>query len=153
MFYLPQAILTWIVALWAIQWIRARELLVFGLYGAFLCAIQDQLGLMHHLWEYRDSGPLNTHTEISLLIGVSAAPLFGIYFTQGLKPGGRPPWWRILAITAVAMVPETIGLYIGRIFYGNWWSYGCSVVTHLLLWISFWALHRWMSTEPTQSQR
>lgn len=144
-FYLPQAAAIWIAAIWLIEWKRLRQLLVYGLYASFLCAVQDQLGLMHHLWEYRDSGPVNAHTEISILIGLSAAPLFGIYFVQGLKPGAPAPWLRIAAITGVAMIPETVGLYTGNIIYGNWWSYGWSVFAHVILWLSFWGLHRWLT--------
>jgi hypothetical protein len=145
LFYLPQALATWLVAVLVIDWKRFRELLVYGLYGGFLCGVQDQLGLMNRLWEYKDTGPLNFHSEISILIGLSAAPLFSIYFIQGLKVGAGVPWMRIAAITTVAMVPETIGLYTGNIVYGNWWNYGCSVLAHVLLWLSFWGLHRWLT--------
>lgn len=150
MFYLPQAAATWLMAIWFVEWKRLRELLVYGFYASFLCALQDQLGLMHGLWEYRDTGPLNTHTEISILIGLSAAPLFGMYFVQGLKIGENIPWLRIAAVTGVAMVPETIGLYTGHIRHGSWWNYGLSIAAHVLLWLSFWGLHRWLSppSEP-----
>lgn len=149
MFYLPQALLTWIVAIRIIQWRRTRELLIYGFYGAYLCAVQDKVGYIYQLWDYRDTGPLDSHVEISALIAVSAAPLFGIYFAQGLKPGGRPPWRRILIISTIAMVPETIGLYSGHIAYGPWWNWGLSVLAHLLIWFSFWALHRWLTSPST----
>lgn len=42
------------------------------------------------------------------------------------------------------MVPETIGLYTGHILHGNWWNYGCSVLAHLILWLSFYGLHTWL---------
>lgn len=101
---------------------------------------------MNRLWIYQDTGLLDTHTEVSILIGLSAAPLFGMYFAQGLKIGAGIPRLRIAAITTVAMVPETIGLYTGNILYGNWWNYGCSVLAHILLWLSFYGLHRWLNT-------
>lgn len=152
LFYLPQAAATWLVAIWFIEWRRLRELLVYAFCASFLCAVQDQLGLMHGLWEYSDTGPLNTHTEISILIGLSAAPLFGMYFVQGLKVGGGVPWLRIVAITSGAMVPETIGLYTGNIRHGSWWSYSLSVLAHAVLWLSFWGLHRWLTPfEPKRS--
>ena len=144
-FYLPQAAAAWLVAIWLIEWTRLRELLVYGLFASFLCAIQDQLGLMYHLWEYRDIGPINTHTEISILIGLSAAPLFGMYFVQGLKVGAPVPWFRMVVITGVALVPETIGLYTGHIVHGGWWNYGASVLAYVLIWLGFWGLHRWFN--------
>lgn len=94
-------------------------------------------------------GPIDTHTEISILIGVSAAPLFGVYFVQGLKVGAGVPIGRIAAITIVAMIPETIALFTGNILYGNWWNYGWSVGAHLVLWVSFYGFHRWLS-EPKE---
>lgn|GEM_PF-4331575 len=144
MFYLPQAILTWAAAVYLIEWKRIRKLFVYGASAAFLCSVQDRFGLMYHLWEYRDTGPVDRHIEISILIGLSAAPLFGIYFVQGLRQGSQVPVWRIVGITAVALLPETIGLYTGRIVYGGWWNYGWSVLAHLLLWLGFCALHRWL---------
>jgi len=145
-FYLPQAIAAWIAAIWVVDWRRIHELLIYGFFASLVCIVQDQLGLMHRLWQYRDTGPLDTHTEISILIGLSAAPLFGIYFAQGLRPGSRIPIGRIVGTTALAMVPETAGLFTGNITYGNWWSYGWSVVAHLLLWLGFYGLFRWRQT-------
>lgn len=137
--------MAWVAAVWLIEWNRLRSLITYAFLASFLCGLQDQLGLMHHLWEYRDSGPINTHTEISILIGLSAAPLFAMYFTQGLKAGSGFPAWRILSITAVAMVPETIALATGHIIYAGWWNYGCSVLAHALLWSGFAAFHTWLN--------
>ncbi|HWH72560.1 MAG TPA: CBO0543 family protein [Candidatus Sulfotelmatobacter sp.] len=146
MFYLPQAVAVWVVAIWLIRWKRLRELLVFAFYASFLCAVQDQLGRLHGLWEYRDTGPIDTHTEISILIALSAAPLFGMHFVQELRPESGCPLRRIATVTTVAMIPETIGLFTENIIYGHWWNYGWSVAAHVVLWISFYGLHRWLTS-------
>lgn len=147
MFYLPQAVLAWICALHYIDWRRTRELLVYGLWGSFLAFLQDTVGGWAGLWEYQD-GFLESHHLISLVIACSAAPLMGMFFAQGLKPGAPPPWPRIAGVTAVSLIPEVLGLYTGHILHHNWWSMYASTVAYIPVWLSFWALHRWLTKAP-----
>ena len=145
MFYLPLSILAWIAAIWLIQWTRIRALLIYGLMGSFLALFQDHVGEMFQLWLYNDTGPVNTHDQISLLISVSAAPLLAMYFAQGLSKAERTPWRRIMLATIVAMVPELAALYLGRISYASGWNLWVSVGAHGGLWYGFWRLYQWMS--------
>jgi hypothetical protein len=143
-FYLPQAVLAWVVSMWLVDWRRLRELLVFGLWGVLLTEFQDTLGDLFRLWEYRDTGPLGSHHHVSTVIGVSAAPLMGMYFTQFLQPGKPPPWGLMARVTAISLVPEVIALYTGNILHHKWWSMGWSAAAYVPVWLSFWALHRWL---------
>jgi hypothetical protein len=143
-FYLTQAMAIWVVSIWTIQWQRLRKLFVFGVLGGYTALLQDRLGAMSGLWEYKDSRLLGNHGAISVVISLSAAPLFAIYFAQGLKAGEPLPWRRILLITATAMVPEIFAYYTGHLAYGKWWGFGPSVAAYFVLWTIFWAIHRWL---------
>lgn len=149
MFYVPHAVAAWVVAIWAIDWRRIRKLFVFGLWGHFLCDIQDNLGMMFGLWEYRDTGFFNTHVRASFVVGLSAAPLMGMFFVQGLKPGGPIPWRRMLLVTAISLVPEVTAYFTGHIRYHFWWNLGWSAAAYLPVWLSFWVLHRWLCPAAT----
>lgn len=145
MFYLPQAVLAWLAAIWLIDWRRWRELLVYGAVGGYTGLFQDHVGELLGLWRYHDVAPFDAHDKISLLIGASAAPLFAMFFVQRLKPGARPPWGWVGIVCAVSMVPELLGAQIGKISYGNGWSLGASIVAHVLVWLWFWVLYRLLS--------
>ena len=145
MFYLPLAVLTWIVAPWVIERARLPGLLLYGLHGAVLATVQDRFVMFYHLWEYADVGPLDSHAEIALLISLSAAPLFAMRFVQGLSGSEGPPWRRMFKFTLVSMLPEVVGLLSDHIRYHNWWNVGWSVLAYAPIWLSLWALHRWMT--------
>lgn len=153
MFYLPLAILTWCSIRWMVRTERLPALLVYGLFGSGLATVQDRLVILYQLWEYRDIGLFSTHAEIALLISLSAAPIFGMRFVQGLRLGAPIPWRRITKFTAVSMLPEVAGLFSGNILYHNWWNIGWSVCAYIPIWLSFWGLHRWLNQpEPTPVQ-
>lgn len=149
MFYLPLAVLTWLSFRWMIEPQRLPSLLVYGLFGSALATVQDRLVILYQLWEYRDIGPISSHAEIALLISLSAAPIFGMRFVQGLKVGAPIPWRRIIKFTAISMLPEVASLFTGNILYHNWWNIGWSVCAYAPIWLAFWGLHRRLSTpEP-----
>jgi hypothetical protein len=149
MFFGSQAVMAWIAAIYLIEWHRFKELLIYGILGGYVALLQDQVGKMLGLWQYHDSGVLSRHHLISIVISLSAAPLFAIYFVQGINPDKHAPipWVRILTITAVAMTPEVIGLYTGHVVYGGGWNIFFSIGAYLLLWLGFRALYRWLQ-EP-----
>lgn len=145
MFYLPLALLTWLCFGWMIDRRRLPSLLVYGLFGAVLATVQDRLVMLYQLWEYRDIGPVAAHPQIALLISLSAAPIFGMRFAQGLPPRtAEVPWRRIFKYMLIAMVPELIALYSGHILYHNWWNVGFSFAAYIPIWISFWGLRQWL---------
>lgn len=146
LFYLTLAVLTWLAAPLWLERRRLPGLLVYGLFAAVLAAVQDTLVVWYPLWEYLDTGPVREHLQISLLISLSAAPAFGIRFAQGLVPAAPVPWGRVCKYTVVAMTPELAGLALGRIVYHGWWNVAWSTVAYVPIWISFWALHRWLHT-------
>jgi len=145
LFYLPLAILTWATVAWIVDRRRASELLVYGLLGSVLATVQDRLVLLYHLWEYVDTGLVNTHVEISLVISLSAAPVFAARFAQGLAPGSPVPWKRICKFTAFSMLPEIAGIFSGNILYHNGWNVGFSVLAYIPIWTAVWGLHHWMT--------
>lgn len=151
MYYLALAVFVWALGFRFIDWSRIRDLVVYGLYAAFVTQVQDHLGMKLGLWEYRDTGIIADHRAISMVISLSAAPLFGMYFAQGLKPGAPVPWLRIAAITAVAMIPELVGQATGHFVSRGWWNPFVSVAAYVLLWWSFWRLHRFL-TEKTPTR-
>jgi hypothetical protein len=120
-------------------------LLLYGLAGAALASIQDRLMLIYPLWEYRDTGLIDSHLEISFLISMSAAPIFAMRFAQGLKPGGRLPWGRVTRYTVVSMLPELVAVRSGHIHYHNWWNIGWSCLAYLPIWTVIWLIHRWVT--------
>lgn len=144
MFYLPLAVLTWLSVGWMIRPDRRRQLLVYGLFGAVLATVQDRLVMIYQLWEYRDVGLVGSHAEIALLISLSAAPIFAMRYAQGLQPGCAMPWSRVARYTAVAMLPEVVGIRTGHVVYHNWWNIGWSVAAYVPIWGSIWLLHRWL---------
>lgn len=148
MFYLPLALLTWLLARWILDLRLLPALLLYGLFGAMLSTLHDRLVIMYQLWEYRDVGPVSSHPEISLLISLSAAPVVAMRFAQGLVPGSPFPLLRALRFTALSMAPEVIGLQTGHIVYDHWWSLTWSVVAYGPIWLSIWAFHRWMHAPP-----
>ncbi len=145
MYYLTLAALTWLAAIWVIDWKRWRELLIYGLWGALVAQVENELGESLGLWEYRDVGPIRSHDAISLLIALSAAPLFAMAFAQALKPGRPFPWLRSAFTTALAMLPEIVALYTRNIVHRGWWSTPVSVIAYLPTWFTIWLLHRWMT--------
>lgn len=145
LFYLPHAVGAWVAAIWLIDWRRFRELLIYGLWGAFICHVEDTVGFQFGLWEYRD-GPFWSPWLISLVICLSAAPLVGMWFVQGLQAGQALPWKRVLLVTFISMLPETTALLAARIQYGHGWTLFASVLAHIPTWLSFWLLHRWMTS-------
>ncbi|MFZ5817352.1 MAG: CBO0543 family protein [Bacillota bacterium] len=147
MFYLPLAVLTWLVARWIVDRARLSALLVYGLFGAVLATLQDRLVILYQLWEYRDTGLADSHHEIALLISLSAAPVFAMRFAQGLRAAAPFPILRAVRYTAFSMLPEVVGLQTGHIAYHNGWNLIWSVVAYGPIWLSIWALHRWLS-EP-----
>jgi hypothetical protein len=149
LFYLPLALLTWVLSARLIDRRRLPALLVYGLFGSVLATLQDRLVLTYQLWEYHDTGTLGAHTEIALLISLSAAPVFAMRFAQKLQPGAPPPWLRMLRYTLVAMLPEIVGLYTDNIRYYRWWNLGWSVLAYVPIWTSIWLLHRWLSPPVT----
>ncbi len=151
MFYGLHAVAAWVVAIWAIDWRRIRQLFVFGLWGHLLCDLQDNLGAVFGLWEYRDSGLFNTHIRASFIVGLSAAPLMGIFFAQGLKPGRPFPWGRMLLVTALSLLPEATALLTDHIRYHFWWNIGWSALAYGPVWLSFWGLHRWLFRAADQA--
>lgn len=154
MFYFVQACLAWMVAIWLIDWKRLRELIPFGLLGSLICAANDNVSLsLGGLWTYSDTRVFNTHPRISVLIALSGAPLMGMYYIQGMRADAPYPWRRILAFSAMAMIPETVGLYLGKIEYGGWWSYPLSILAYLLMWSGFWAFRRWLDGRTVESAR
>ncbi len=104
--------------------------------------------LLYPLWEYQDAGPFDSHAEIALLISLSAAPVFAMRFAQGLVPATPFPIFRVLKFTAIAMLPELIGLRSGHIIYHEWWNVACSVFAYGPIWFSLWAVHQW-TNKPT----
>lgn len=149
MFYLPLAIVTWLTMGWLIGSGQIRNLLIYGLFGSVLATVQDRLVIIYRLWEYGDRGLVGTHHAIALLISLSAAPVFSMRFARGLGMAAPFPWRRAVKYTAVAMLPEAVGLYTGNVHYHNWWNIGWSVVAYLPIWGSIWALHRWLNA-PAQ---
>lgn len=145
MFYLPLAMATWLLTRRIVDRNRLPELLIYGLFGAVLATAHDRMVLFYHLWEYRDMGPVGSHEKIALLISLSAAPAFAARFAQGLRAGSSFPVQRGIKFTAIAMLPELVGLQTGHIVYDQWWSVTWSVVAYLPIWLSIWALHRWIS--------
>lgn len=152
MFYLPLALVTWLSASWMVDRQRLWELLPYGLFGGVLATIQDRLVLVYRLWEYRDIGPVADHHEIALLISLSAAPLFGMRFVQGLRPGEGAPWRRIFRYSLIAMVPEVIAYLTGNIAYHNGWNLLWSGAAYPPIWLAFWAFHRWFAAVPAHKQ-
>lgn len=154
MFYLPLALLTWLCFGWMIDRHRLPALLVYGLFGAVLATVQDRLVILYQLWEYRDVGPVATHPQIALLISLSAAPIFGMRFVQGLPGNAGAPWKRVCKFMLIAMVPELFALYSGHILYHNWWNVGYSFAAYIPIWLSFWKLRQWLHTPlPTTAQQ
>ncbi|HEY3364850.1 MAG TPA: CBO0543 family protein [Symbiobacteriaceae bacterium] len=148
MFYLLLAALVWLVSFRLIDWRRLRELLIYGFLGSLVSIVENELGLRFGLWEYRDTAPLNDHRLISLVICLSAAPLFAMAFAQALSTGARPPWLRIAVTTGVAMLPEIIGLYTGNLVYGIRWGLIVSTMAYLPTWLAVWGVHRWYHSHP-----
>lgn len=145
MYYLPLAAVTWFAAIWVIDWKRIRELLVYGLWGAMIAELENEIGGSLGLWQYRDVGPFRSHHAISLVIALSAAPLFAMAFAQDLKPGRPFPWLRGAFITAVAMMPEILALFTGNMTHRGWWSIPLSVFAYVPTWFSIWWIHRWLT--------
>jgi hypothetical protein len=152
-FYLPLAVLTWCSAAWMLDRRRLPRLLVFAVVGGLLATVQDHMMLVYPLWEYRDTGPMNTHLEISFLISLSAAPVYAMRFAQGLQPGAAPPWRRICRYTAISMLPEWVATHSGHIAYHNWWNVAWSVLAYLPIWLVIWAVHRWMTAAQVRTAR
>jgi hypothetical protein len=152
-FYLPLALLTWLLAGRLIDRRRLPSLLVYGLFAAVLATIQDRLVLGYQLWEYHDTGPIGGHEEIALLISLSAAPIFAMRFAQKLTAGSPVPWPRVLRYTLVSMLPEVVGLQTGNIRYHQWWNIGWSVTAYLPIWTAIWLLHRWLTRPATSSPK
>lgn len=153
MFYLPLAVVTWLVAVHWLNWRRLADLLPYGLFGSVLATLHDRVVLVYHLWEYKDVGPIDTHAEIALLISLSAAPVFAMRFAQGLKRDGRLPYGRCLKFTAVSMVPEVLALGTGNILYHAWWTVWCSVLAYAPIWLSLWGLYRWLEKPHVSRQQ
>ncbi|MFZ5825107.1 MAG: CBO0543 family protein [Bacillota bacterium] len=153
MFYAPLAALTWILSGWIVDRKRLRELLTYGLFGAVLATAHDRLVILYQLWEYRDTGLADSHAEIALLISLSAAPVFAMRFAQGLSAGRSFPVLRAVKFTAIAMIPEVIGLQTGHIVYDHWWNASWSVIAYGPIWLSIWALHRWLSPAPAVARQ
>jgi alkylated DNA nucleotide flippase Atl1 len=143
MFYLPLAAITWGWFALTADRRRLPGLVRYGLFGGVLATIQDRLVMLYRLWEYQDVGRIDTHAEIALLISLSAAPVAAMRFAQGLHPGAPMPWWRVARYTAVAMLPEIVGLYAGKIRYDHGWTVWWSLIAYLPIWLSLWGLHRW----------
>ncbi|MGE5674800.1 MAG: CBO0543 family protein [Mycobacterium leprae] len=153
MFYIPQAIAVWIVSIWLIDWRRLRELLIYGLWGIAVSSVEGHLGYGLGLFQYQDTGWLSGHYDVStLVINLSAVPLFAIYFAQGLRPRAPVPWLRIAAFTAVSLVPEIVALRLGHMVYGRRWNLLHSVIAYIPTWVSIWALHRWLNNTRVSSQ-
>lgn len=152
MFYVPLAVLTWILSLWIIDWKRLPELLTYGLFGAVLATAHDRLVLFYQLWQYQDSGLADSHAEIALLISLSAAPIFAMRFAQGLTPGRSFPLLRGIKFTTISMIPEVIGLQTGHIVYDYWWNVTWSVIAYFPIWYSIWRFHRWLSPSAASTE-
>lgn len=146
MFFLPLAVVVWVASYWVIDWRRARTLLPYAVFGMLVALAEDQLGYSRGWWAYRDSGPFASHSAISALIAVSAAPLFAMAFAQKLRPGGGPPWLRVTVYTAVSMLPELWADKTGHIAYRSGWGVWWSVFAYLPTWLGVWALHRWITS-------
>lgn len=143
MFYLPLAIITLAVAPVVLDIRRLADLAVYGLLASVLATIHDRWVLLYHLWEYRDTGLVDNHTEIAMLISLSAAPVFAMRFVQGMTPAGGVPWRRMVKFTAISMLPELVGLYSGHIVYHQWWTASYSVLAYFPIWLTLWAFSRW----------
>ena len=153
MFYVPLAALTWILSWRIVDRKRLPELLTYGLFGAVLASAHDRLVIFYRLWEYRDTGLADSHAEIALVISLSAAPVFAMRFAQGLTAGRSFPVLRAIKFTAFAMIPEVIGLQTGHIVYDHWWSVTWSVIAYGPIWLSIWALHRWLNRAPAVARQ
>jgi hypothetical protein len=126
--------------------------LTYGLVGALIANVENEIGHRLNLWEYRDVGLLPDHHAVALVISLSAAPIFAMYFAQSLRSGEPLPWVRIARITAVAMLPEVVGLVTGNMVYHRWWSIAASVLAYLPTWVGIWRLHRYLEPRlPTSS--
>lgn len=148
MFYLPLALLTWFAARWIIDLRRLPHLYVYGLFGAVLATAHDRVVMFYKLWQYRDTGPIDSHPEIALLISLSAAPVGAMRFAQGLMVNAAFPWLRAVKFTGFSMLPEVIGLQTGHILYNHWWNVAWSIIAYVPIWLSIWGLHRWLSRPP-----
>ncbi len=131
---------------------RLSGLLVYGAFASLLATVQDSFVLWYPLWEYRDTGPLNTHPEIAMLISLTAAPVLAMRFAHGLTRAGGVPWARIAKFTSFAMLPEVAGLFLQRIVYHQWWNVGFSILAYFPIWLSLWGLHVWLH-RPARSER
>lgn len=151
LFFLLQALAAWVAAIWLIDWKRMPELLVYGLWGAILSDVEDHIGFRLGLWEYRDTGPLGTHYDITILIiNTSAAFLVATYFAQGLRPRAPIPWLRIAGFTAFSLIPEVTAIQTGHMSSGHWWNSWVSVLAYIPTWVSIWWLHRWLTRQERQ---
>lgn len=152
MFYLPLAVICWLSMPWMIDLRELPRLLPYGLLGSVLATVHDRMVISYKLWEYRDNGWIDHHTEIALLISFSAAPIFGMRFAERLEHGAPFPWGRTLRYTLIAMIPEVVALLTGRIVYHGWWNVTWSIIAYYPIWAAFWGLHRWLHTPATASR-